>query len=538
MKKRLFIVYGLIAVTFASCSKDFLETESTNTVDQTQIFGDTKTALAAINGMHRLMYHRGNLAPKMAYQQYMLYMDFLGEDLVVTRQNIQFTEEAKWVRHRLLDNQHARYIHEYIYKIIHNANMVVENIDGASGPQQERDYIKGQALAYRAFSHFKAVQLYGQRYDAAGNNTQLGIVTRTASTLEPKSRSTVEETYKLINDDLDQAISLLSNVTFDRSTKMHINVHVARAIKARVLLTQGKWLEAAAMAKLVVDNSGATFDLSCFEYKKGRNADASNKEWIWAKIAQPTIETGNLFNFYSYNSNTNVSYNKNSPRAIYNLLYEKISSTDIRKQLWARTVVGNTSLVVPPSGNRYKLMSQKFIVDHPNNASGDYNGSLWTADLAFVRLPEMYLIMAEGYARSGTEETKAKEALFAVANSRDPQYTLSTNTGETLIDEIMTQRRIELWSEGFRFLDLKRLNLPLDRGPKPRAGYNQGGAAAGWKTNSEPTNLDPLASNFNMYEDQPMGEDIRVVPAGDKRWQWLIPIQEIQANPLCEQNPL
>ena len=37
------------------------------------------------------------------------------------------------------------------------------------------------------------------------------------------------------------------------------------------------------------------------------------------------------------------------------------------------------------------------------------------------------------------------------------------NTGAKLADEIMTHRRIELWGEGFRWFDLKRLGLPLDR---------------------------------------------------------------------------
>src|SRR5690606_7865850 len=106
--------------------------------------------------------------------------------------------------------------------------------------------------------------------------------------------------YISINEDIDEAIRLLSNVTIQRSTKMHINVHVARAIKARILLTQGKWLEAAQMAKQVVDQSGAEMDNSGYDYKQGRMADASNREWVWAKIAQPELETATLFNFYSY----------------------------------------------------------------------------------------------------------------------------------------------------------------------------------------------------------------------------------------------
>jgi hypothetical protein len=116
----------------------------------------------------------------------------------------------------------------------------------------------------------------------------------------------------------------------------------------------------------------------------------------------------------------------------------------------------------------------------------------------------MYLIEAEAKARAG-QDGAAATALFTLAKQRDPNYVLSTNTGQALIDEIMVQRRVELWGEGFRFYDLKRLNLPLDR-----TGSNH---------------ITSLAVVFN-------------VPAGDKSWEYLIPQQEINTNPLCEQNPL
>lgn len=539
MKKYILAFSLALAVLGSSCQKDFLETESTSNVDQSALFKDTKSAMMAINGIHRIMYDKGDFAPKMGYQYYMLYMDFLGEDMVYTKNNAQFLTETNWTRHRQPTNQYPRHIYEFLYKIISNANMVIANIDDAEGSQEERDYIKGQALFYRGFAHFSAVQLYGERYDRdkAGNNNQLGIVLRLENSTDHKARSTVEESYQAVNEDIDEAIRLLSGISIQRSTKMHINQHVARAIKARVLLTQGKWIEAAEMAKLVVQSSGAQMDKSIYDYKQGRMSDASNSEVIWAKIAQPALETATLFNFYSYISNTNISYNRNTPRAIYNLLYEKISSTDVRKQLWVENVVGHAGLVYPPGGNRFKWMSQKFIVDHPDNTSNSYSGAIVTADLSFVRLPEMYLIMAEGYAR-GNQEDLAKDALTVVANDRDAAYTRSNKTGAEFIDEVMFQRRVELWGEGFRFLDLKRLNLPLDRGPKPRTGFNQGGSVNGWRNNFNPTNLDPLASNFNMYEEQPVGELSRYIAAGAKEWQWVFPHLEIQYNPLCEQNPL
>ncbi|MGY0039692.1 RagB/SusD family nutrient uptake outer membrane protein [Pedobacter sp. NJ-S-72] len=76
-----------------------------------------------------------------------------------------------------------------------------------------------------------------------------------------------------------------------------------------------------------------------------------------------------------------------------------------------------------------------------------------------------------------------------------------------MINEILIQRRIELWGEGFRFTDLKRQNSALDR------------------TKSNHTT--ELAQTLNEV-------------AGDVRWQWMIPQDEINTNPLIGkggQNP-
>ncbi|NYI48592.1 hypothetical protein F5613_000637 [Macellibacteroides fermentans] len=72
-----------------------------------------------------------------------------------------------------------------------------------------------------------------------------------------------------------------------------------------------------------------------------------------------------------------------------------------------------------------------------------------------------------------------------------------------LAEEIMIHRRVELWGEGFRFTDLKRLNLPLDR-----TGSNHEAAIA-----------------IKLSE-----------PAGSKEWQYMIPQDELNANPLMTQN--
>jgi starch-binding outer membrane protein, SusD/RagB family len=121
-----------------------------------------------------------------------------------------------------------------------------------------------------------------------------------------------------------------------------------------------------------------------------------------------------------------------------------------------------------------------------------------------MRAAEMVLIEAEALARQGKDADAAK-VLFELTKKRDASATLSTNTGASLIEEIIFNRRIELWGEGFRFTDLKRMNQALDRNG---ANHNSG-----------------VAVVFD-------------VPAGDVQWEFLIPRRELDSNKAMVQNPL
>ncbi|KAA6337770.1 hypothetical protein EZS27_014173 [termite gut metagenome] len=532
MKKNIITI--LLAGTmllFTACDQDFMETKSTQDVDQSQMFETTEGAMMAVNGLHKLMHHP-SLTTSYAqggYETFMIWMDMLGEDLVYTISNAQFQSSAQWTLHRNTASSHLVYHYRLFYFFVANANMIISNVDDAQGSQSEKDYIKGQAYAYRAFAYYNLVQCWAERYRAEGNNTQPGVILRATNSTENLPRETVESVYEQINDDLDESIRLLAPLTIERENKSHINVHVARGLKARVLLTQGKWGVAADMAKLVIDQSGAKLQDDTYTTFINRMSDQTNTEWLWGKKSQED-QAGTLRDFHSFMSNMNVSYNRNTPRAIYNLLYNRISDTDARKNLWFPRAQDPTSSpypIYPTSGRIRNYMANKFLLTDENAKCGD---------VPYMRLPEMILIMAEGYARVG-EYQKAAQALYPLAYHRDPAYQLSVKTGDDLIDEIIFQRRIELWGEGFRWLDLKRLNMPLDRGPVTREelGYSNDP----WNSNTKmPVNVDPEASNYNMYDAHPMGEENRYRGAGSKEWQWLFPNAEINVNTLCEQNPL
>lgn len=75
----------------------------------------------------------------------------------------------------------------------------------------------------------------------------------------------------------------------------------------------------------------------------------------------------------------------------------------------------------------------------------------------WMRCSEMVLTEAEAEYMLGNEAA-AKAALTELNSKRIPGYSCKTS-GEALLDEIQTTRRIELWGEGFNFSDMKRWKM-------------------------------------------------------------------------------
>lgn len=482
----------LIALIFTTaCSEDFLELRPTTDVAAATATETTANLFLVINGIHRLMYSRQGSNGRGGYSAMMIQNDCLGEDLVHNaRANGWWISMASWNDHTNAVDADLRHAWRVLYKVINNANIVIAGAEGASGPAAQRDAALGQALAYRAFAHFRLVQLYGERYRAGGGNSQLGVVLALESTSEPRPRATVEEVYTQINEDLDRAIELLAG--YERPNRSHINQQVARGMKARVNLVQGNWAVAADFAAQAQEG----FPLMDRDtYRSGFN-DYSTPEWMWGGFYNE--EQGSAFtNFGAWMSRNFSSSNiRGNPKSISKRLYDQIPESDVRATIFDPTGEHNdlpAGVTISSRHRRFPYTSQKFLAF----GTGDSRG-----DVPYMRGSEMYLIEAEAQARLGNDE-EATAALTPLAEARDPEWEAS-NTGDELLAEILLQRRWELWGEGFRFNDLKRQNLPLDR--------------------TDDNHVASLLSN------------LLEVPAGDPRWQWLIPMQEIDANPLIVQN--
>jgi hypothetical protein len=492
LKYNLFILIVLVGL-FTACKKDYLDTFPTDSVADAAALTSTQNAYAALNGIHRILYTQYDAQGQSGEGGNNLFRDYMGEDIVFPRAggSTAYVGFMQWQTHRNVSDGSLRYLYRFYYRLISNANVLINGIDKTPGAEADRKIIKGQALAYRAWSHFQLVQLWGKRYDAnAKPNAQLGVPLVLTNTLEGQTRSTVEDVYTQINKDLDEALTLLAGyVRAGSAAKSNFNTNVVQGIKARVALTQQNW-SAAATAAAAARTGFAPMDTTA--YKSGFNS-ITNPEWIWGNRQ---IDDHNTF-FYSYfayiSANFNSTVLRTQPRAINANLWTAIPNSDIRKKMWDLT---GASVPIPPGGVRVPYQNKKFLAQSSSSSVGD---------VPLMRGAEMLLIEAEAKARSG-DEAGARQALFTLNKARNNSYVLSTKTGQDLIDEILFNRRIELWAEGVRFTDLKRLNLPLNR-------------------KGIPNHLVALVS-------------VLEIPAGDIRWEFLFPQDELNTNKNIVQNPL
>ena len=380
---KLILTAFVFSMISFSCETTYLDTAPTASIDASAAYSTTKNAAAAINGIYRSFVVRYlSSQGHSGHPAMMIIMDHLGEDMVIgTTAASWHVGETRWTAHRSDVNVLSQFPYEMYYRFIGNANIGIANIDKSVGPQADKNQLKGEALALRAFSYLHLVQLYGKRYDAAAKpNAQLGVPLVLEPTTEAKPRATVEDVYTQIKKDLTDAIALL---TTSRVNKSHINVNVAKGLMARVALIQQNWADAAKFASEA--RAGFTL-MSQAQYQDGFQ-DITNPEWMWGfdHLEDQTEYFGGYHSYISCNYNSTVI--RTYPKAINSLLYNQIPETDIRSKMWVKAPTAANS-IVPPGGVRVPFLNQKFRLPGVPSTSA-------MGDVPYMRAAEMFLIEAE-----------------------------------------------------------------------------------------------------------------------------------------------
>ncbi|WP_316830233.1 RagB/SusD family nutrient uptake outer membrane protein [Pedobacter aquatilis] len=459
----------IIISILASCKKDYLDTAPTNATAPNVVFETTASAALAVNGLAKLMTQQkigsqgfnGEGTIKMFYGNYAgnhFGVNLPGWSSVI---NMEFYANPT--------STYTYYPWYHYYAIIGNANTIINRIDAASGSESERQYIKAQALTFRAYAYTMLAQIYGDRWSSSNNGATKAVVLRIDESTGDIPLSTLAQTYALIYSDLNTAIGLFTSSGKTRAANQFYltDINVAYATYARAALNKQDY----ATAENYANKARQNFPLmTVAQYKTGFNT--SNSEWIWGSYGA-TDETLYFYSFQAYIAyNSTASTVTSTPRYMSKDLYNKIPASDIRKALFldpknnaynATTGEGSAALTasaraqypsMAAAARSYPYMQFKF-------SATDMPG---VGNLNHFRSSEMLLIEAEAkyYQNKPASEIQGLLNTLTRTSLRDPNYN-STANGTALLDEIKTYRAIELWGEGFDFFDLKRWGDKIQR---------------------------------------------------------------------------
>lgn len=493
------ITLGLVLslVILSSCKKEYLDTKPSQSVSGDVLFESTDGAYIALNGIHALMvtdkFINGNHRD-FGVKAGDLANDLMGQDIVAYPTGYDwFFSYYDWTASREPTN-YGYIMWTFQYRVINNANAILDQIDNASGLQEEKDDIKGQALAYRAWSYLRLIQRFSKAYlefDSTGaitntNSSAPGVPLYTSvpdGDSKGNGRGTIQDIVDQMTADINAAIPLLeTGVT--HTEKSHISVAAAHGIAARIAMYKGEWAEARSQAADAISTSGASL-MDNTEILGGMN-DKNNSEFIWCStMTSAQYNDMGIICWVSF-------FDENTPgyagltavnRKITKQLYDTIPSTDIRKQWFESDYEQVKFTTADPDG---------FVLDN-----------------LYMRLAEMYLIAAEASAQlsdPGMYNTYMQDLL---TNRNSASVTLPTSKVDMLA-KVRLERRIELWAEGFSYTDLKERGLPLRR--------------------STSGSFNHLLANCKIAD----------VSVGDNWWTFKIPLAEINANDAitpAEQNP-
>lgn len=504
MKKIFYVLMALATLSLTSCNKELLNTNPTDAVSGDTVFTDTEGALMALNGTYRFMWQwgvttAGNYHQCIGPQGYNLMADLMGEDFVQAAQgNGWFWYDYRYnVKSRYTASTWRSYdMWNYYYTLIANTNYILDAAEQIEGDPTEINYILGNAYAIRAWSYAYAGMIFARSY--IGHEDRLCVPIYTEPTFAGttgKPRSTNREVFAQAMSDINKAIELIGD--YPQQHVSHVDKYVANGIKARIALYMGDYQTAHDAAAIALQGASYAYD-SNFKYN-----DASHASVLWGAEIISTQGTTNP-QFLAHLDYRFGGYGNASRKCASAWLYDKLGENDKRATDWWSYEVLN-------DGSTKGYQQYKFLFKDPSSP-------MTGADHIFMRGPEMQLIIAETACRLGNE-AEAKTALNALMATRDADYdcsdltgtslaTITTNETGSLLEEIILQRRIELWGEFGRIYDIKRLRQGFIRTT------DMGHPAA--------------ALMANLELDDPESFD----------WVLTIPQAEFDANPYMVQNPI
>ena len=335
--------------------------------------------------------------------------------------------------------------YENSYDIINQVNILLQRFAAFDFlAAEEAKQLQAELFIIRGFMHYQIAIQYAQNYHFTTDASHLGIVYNTSTLtagIDFPSRENMRNTYRLIKEDVETGISLLTATQLlsgpDYSYFNKINT---AAIYARMALQMNDWETAKSLATRVINTARVVLSTSTnYVLEWERNLLPVNE--ILMEFSAPLASDGSvsssLSEQYAYNSSINYgNYVASSD------LLAMYSSNDMRTNMFIEANL-TTSI------NGLEMQKSFFFT---KKFQGD-------AGTLLIRLSELYLIRAEANARTGF----INDALNDLNTIRNRANLEAVSSLGSNFEEIFKERRRELAFEGHLLFDIIRFKKNVSR---------------------------------------------------------------------------
>lgn len=425
--KRDMAVLIIIALTL-SCSNDFLDLQPQQSIATDlalQSVGDFKAAsIGTYDGLSSSNYYG---------RYFVLVSDIMSDDV---KQNASANRASDWAAYAgsATDNNNlATNIWSKAYSVIDMCNRIIlSDTEVSPSVQDELDDYKGQAYAVRALVYFDLVRIYAQHYTFTNDASHLGVpIVLEIDPFNKPARNTVKEVYDQIISDFNSALGLISK----KKNSFFLTESGVNALLSRVYLYKEDWEKAVAAADKVI-NSNLYSLVNTENYQSIFNTDHSSESIFEINMHETdTRGTDALGGMYLVTGYGDYLPSKD--------VLDLIPTNDVRNSLY--------------------ITDPGLAGDYASKRVNKYDSKLGLNNTPVIRLSEVILNRAEAYAHIPGAETEAQQDLNKIRQRALPTAPDVTATGPQLIEEILTERRIELAFEGHRLYDLTRYKKGVHR---------------------------------------------------------------------------
>ena len=456
MKKHIYKMKVMFScVLLASCllltaCDDWLDVKPKTQIESDDMFSSETGFKDVLNGVYV------NLSSSDMYGREMTYglVDIIGDTYYGVYGNTNYSRALSHEYTFTGVEEIINTIWKKSYTTIAMLNELLNQLEQADKSMFGTDnynVIKGEALGLRAFLHFDILRLFAQSPAANANAPAIPYVTEYTFRITPSS--TVNETLEKVIADLQTAADLLKQsdpiatgreiTTTDDSgyllnRQYHMNYYAVKAMMARAYLYKGDMGNARQCAQEVIGSgkfSWTKVDYIATTQESDRDRTFTSEQVFALQI--DNLDSYVIPSVYSSATSALVRLYINSnwldkawPAATH--------STDWRRVYF----MTNTGTNSPSNYTSSKLwqegMNENYVKRMP-----------------LIRLPEMYLILAE------CDVSAAATWLNVIREHRGVTAMVEATEADALQDEITLEYFREFFNEGQMFYHYKRMNADM-----------------------------------------------------------------------------